>query len=114
MSPKIKLCKEEDCSNQQTTLGYCRLHYLKNWRTIRTVKQQKNSKELNRYVDNILKRNPDKGVQALKENLKDEYQFEQSINEYLYEDDLNTVLQDLGYNKDLDELFDNIKIDDSF
>ena len=114
MSPKIRLCKEEDCNNQQTTSGYCRLHYLKNWREIKAKKKERSVKELNRYIDNIMRKNPDKGVAALKQNLKEEGQFEQSVGEYLYEDDLNSVLEGLGYKSDADLLLEDVKIDETF
>ena len=94
MSPKIRLCREAGCSNQQTTKNYCRLHYLKNWRQIKAKDKEKAAKDLNNYVNAILKRNPDKGLQELKENLKDEDKFEQSVSEMVYEDELNMLMND--------------------
>ncbi|MBI2337306.1 MAG: hypothetical protein HYU97_11160 [Deltaproteobacteria bacterium] len=114
MSPKIKICKEEGCSNQQTTRGYCRLHYLKNWRKIREAKQKKSAKDLNRFIDSVMRKNPDKGIVGLKEELKDEAQLEQTVENYLYEDDLNSALEGLGYKNDIDFIIDNIKIDENF
>ena len=57
MSPKIKICKESDCVSEQTAEGYCRLHYLKSWKKIRTDKKKKSLRALNKNVDNIINMN---------------------------------------------------------
>jgi hypothetical protein len=114
MSPKIKLCKETGCSNQQTTAGFCRLHYLKNWKKIRSEKKRKAAKNLNKYIDNIMRTSPDRPVQGLKEQLRDEPSFERSLDDILYHDSLREVIADLGYREDLDTLIDTIKIDEDY
>lgn len=112
MSPKIKLCKEKNCSNQQTTRGYCRLHYLKNWKKIKEDEKKKAAKDLNRYVENIVKRNPDKSAEAVRQELAGgDFDFEARRKG---SDELDDVISDLGYKSDLDYIFDNIKLDDSF
>ena len=114
MSPKIKLCKEEGCSNQQTTAGFCRLHYLKNWKGIRSEKKKKAAKNLNKYIDNIVKSNPDRAVDGLKSNLRDEPVFEKSLDEMFYNDSVRELMADLGYREDLDTLIDTIKVDEDY
>ena len=32
---KIRICKDEDCKNAATTAGFCRLHFLKNWKELK-------------------------------------------------------------------------------
>jgi len=114
MSPKIKLCKETGCSNQQTTAGYCRLHYLKNWKRIRNEKQRKAAKNLNKYIENIVRSNPDRAVDSLKGNLRDEGTMERSMDEVFAGDSVREVMADLGYREDLDIMIDSIKIDEDF
>lgn len=114
MSPKIKLCKQDGCSNQQTTAGYCRLHYLKNWKQIRTEKKRKAAKNLNKYIDNILRNNPDKAANSLKENLRDEGTLERSMEDIFHHDSFRDVMADLGYREDLDVMIDSIKIDEDY
>ncbi|MDL1873371.1 hypothetical protein FBR05_14420 [Deltaproteobacteria bacterium PRO3] len=114
MSPKIKLCKEAGCNNQQTTSGFCRLHYLKNWRKIQTDKKRKAAKNLNKYIESIVRSNPDRAQRALKDNLRDESTFERSMEEVFYGDSLREVMADLGYREDLDTMIGSIKIDEDF
>jgi hypothetical protein len=114
MSPKIKLCKETGCSNQQTTAGYCRLHYLKNWKRIRAEKQRKAAKNLNKYIENIVRSNPDRAVDTLRGNLRDEPSLERSMEEVFYGDSVREVMADLGYREDLDIMIDSIKIDEDY
>jgi hypothetical protein len=114
MSPKIKLCKETGCSNQQTTAGFCRLHYLKNWKRIRSDKKKKAAKNLNKYIDNILRSNPDRGVETLKGNLKNEGSLERSMDDVFYHDSVRDMMADLGYREDLDVMIDSIKIDEDY
>jgi len=114
MSPKIKLCKETGCSNQQTTAGYCRLHYLKNWKRIRGEKQRKAAKNLNKYIENIVRSNPDRAVDSLKGNLRDEGTMERSMDEVFAGDSVREVMADLGYREDLDIMIDSIKIDEDY
>lgn len=114
MARKIKLCKQESCSNQSTTMGYCRLHYLKNWKKIRSEKKKKAAKNLNKYINSILKSNPDKAVRTLRENLRSEETLERSVDDLVYHDSLRDVMADLGYREDLDMMIDSIKIDEDF
>jgi hypothetical protein len=114
MTRKIKLCQEEGCANQSTTAGFCRLHYLKNWKRIRSDKKKKAAKNLNKYIDSIMKSNPDRTVRTLRDNLQDGETFEKSVDEIVYHDSVREVMADLGYREDLDLMIDSIKIDEDF
>ena len=35
MVNKITICRDDNCNDMQIINGYCRLHYLKNWRKIK-------------------------------------------------------------------------------
>ena len=114
MSPRIKLCKEAGCNNQQTTSGFCRLHYLKNWKKIQADKKLKAAKNLNKYIESIVRSNPDRATDALKGNLRDESTFEKSMDDIFYGDSLREVITDLGYREDLDTMIGSIQVDEDF
>ncbi|MBF0492767.1 MAG: hypothetical protein HQM15_08305 [Deltaproteobacteria bacterium] len=114
MSPKIKICKENKCSNAQTTEGFCRFHYLKNWSKIQAEKKKKSAKALERYVDSILKRNPDAKTVQKRSVDADPLDFEGTTTPFFSRDDFDDVMEDLGYKEDLDRLLDNIKVDKDF
>ncbi len=114
MSPKIKICRESGCMTEQTTDGFCRLHYLKNWKKIRTEKKKKSLRSLNKYVDNIIKNDPDHYVDTLKENLRNPLDFGSASSSFFSRDDVDDVMEELGYKEDLDQMLDNIKVDKGF
>ncbi|MFO1519037.1 MAG: hypothetical protein U1F57_05150 [bacterium] len=114
MSPKIKICKETDCVSEQTTDGFCRLHYLKNWKKIRTDKKKKSLRSLNKYIDNIIKNDPDRYVDTLKDNLRNPLDFGNKNSGVFSRDDFDEIIDELGYKEDLDNMLDNIKVDKEF
>lgn len=113
MSPKIKICKENNCMSEQTTDGFCRLHYLKNWKLIKSEKKKKALKTLNNYVENIIRTNPENYKSSVKNSLFAE-EGEGGGNTYFQKDDIDSVMEDLGYKEDLDRLIDGIKVDKDF
>ncbi len=115
MSPRIKICKEAGCKSEQTIEGYCRLHYLKSWKKVREEKKKKSLRALNRYVDNIIKQNPDKYVENLKDNLRNPLDFEsKDYSSPLFQDEFDTIMEELEFKQDLDQLLNRIKVDKSF
>ncbi len=113
MSPKIKICKENNCMSEQTTDGFCRLHYLKNWKRIKTDKKKKAIKTLNNYVENIIRTNPENYKSGgAKNSLFGDPAAEKHT--YFQRDDIDSVMEDLGYKEDLDRLIDGIKVDKDF
>ncbi len=111
---KIKLCKEPGCSNQQTTMGFCRLCYLKNWKKIRGERKRKAAKNLNKYIDNILRSRPDAPSDALQGHLKSEDTFTRSLDDVFFNDSVREVMEDLGVREDMDRLINSIKVDEDF
>ena len=53
---KIELCREKDCNDLQTTSGFCRLHYLRNWRKIKEQECRASGIPLEEYLDLIIKK----------------------------------------------------------
>lgn len=68
--PRIKICKDKGCRNAQTTGGYCRLHYLQNWKKLKLEQKKKAAKNLNRYVESIMRRNPDRYLEEIKKDIR--------------------------------------------
>ena len=87
---------------------------MKNWKKVKAEKQQKAAKNLNRYIEGILKSNPDGAVATLRSNLRNEDIFNKSLDEVFYRDSFREVMSDLGYRDNLDQMIDSIKIDETF
>ena len=111
---KIKICIEEGCKNAQTTEKYCRLHYLKNWKKIREETQKKAADRLNKYVDGICKKNPDRYVDVIRREIKTgSGEIVKATDEV--GDNMEEGL-DMGFQDDevLDQLLSRIKVDKDF
>lgn len=67
---KIKICKEEGCSDAATTAGYCRLHYLKRWKAIKDAERETAARRLNRYIERICRENPDDYMDVIRRDLR--------------------------------------------
>ena len=78
---KKKFCAESGCRKAAQSQGYCRLHYLANWRHIKLNKQIKAESRLNSFVDRIAKKYPKDFMEKIKEGLEDEDKFKQVAQE---------------------------------
>lgn len=110
---RIRICKEEDCQNAQTTAGYCRLHYLRNWKRLKEEKQKVSAERLNKYVDRMSRRFPGRYVDEIKKELRrgvfedgpapvdDEAEaFSSPFAEAEYKEEIDQLLHDLKIEKD--------------
>ncbi|OGR03374.1 MAG: hypothetical protein A2284_04960 [Deltaproteobacteria bacterium RIFOXYA12_FULL_61_11] len=50
----IELCKEQNCNDAQIVAGYCRLHYIKNWRQLKTKEAKVHDLTLDDYLKQVL------------------------------------------------------------
>lgn len=112
--PKIRLCKEKECHNSRTTEGYCRLHYLRHWKQLRLEKRKKAADKLNRYVENLMKRNPKQYVEEIKKDLRSK-DFEDRIeSQFGPEEPPENLFEVPTSDEDLEGILDGIKIEKEF
>lgn len=110
---RIKICKEEGCHNAQTTAGYCRVHYLKNWKTIKKEQQEKAAKRLNRYIEAVMKKYPNKYIEVIKEDInQDKFKRHDTGSEEL--DDLYRLFNEPTYEEDVERLIKELKIEKNY
>ncbi len=110
---KVKLCKEKGCNNTSTTDGYCRVHYLKNWREIKDKAKQRALKSLNKYIDHIMHKNPNGYIDDIREDLRDFDQFKSKAEAFNSDDDFHDVMEEIS-SDDVTKIIGNIKVDDSY
>ncbi len=110
---KVKICKDTGCQNTATTLGYCRIHYLKNWHEIKREQKAKSVQNLNRYIEHVMKANPDGYLDVIRHDLHDEDHFRETAEHFMSDEDFNDMLQDIG-DDDIANIIGSIKIDDSY
>ena len=114
---KIKICIEQGCKNAQTTKDYCRLHYLKNWKSIKEVAQKKAADRLNKYVDGICNKHPDKYVDVVRRDIRQGKGDQvKAVDEGMTGNHGEGFSEDLGFENDegLDRLLTNIKLDKNY
>lgn len=110
---RVKLCKVKGCRNTSTTMGYCRIHYLKNWKQIKEKQKKKAVDSLNKYIEHIMRKNPDGYLEAIREDLKNRDQFNRKVDNYFSSDDVSDVFDEMGFD-DMNRLIGSLKIDDSY
>ena len=111
---RIKICKEINCKDAATTKGYCRLHYLKHWKTIRADEKNRSAKRLDCYVEYVYKNNPDNYLDIIKQDIKSE-DFDSYIEESFSEKtEAGSLFDDPAYEEDIEKLIDDLKIEKGF
>lgn len=106
---RIRICKEEDCKNAATSGGYCRLHFLKNWKRLKEEEHERAAKKLNRYVESIMRRHPERYVEIIKKELRSR-RFDKHIDEHFgYDDDENDPFNEPNYDDDVRDLIEKFR-----
>ena len=87
-----RLCKVRDCDQVANVDEYCRYHYLLLWKKIQTRKHILNDGKLEKYVEDLTSRYPDKFLEVIRKDLKTEKDFLSVIQEMeLDENALNEI-----------------------
>lgn len=76
-----RLCKVRDCDQVAGVDVYCRYHYLLLWKKIQIRKQILNDSKLEKYIEDLTLRYPDKFLEVIKKDLKTEKDFLSVIQE---------------------------------
>lgn len=76
-----RLCRVRDCDQAATSEAYCRYHYLLNWKRIQVRRKILMDGKLERYVDELTSRYPDKFLEMIRKDLRTEKDFVAAIAE---------------------------------
>ena len=76
-----RLCRVRDCDQIAAVEIYCRYHYLLNWKRIQAKREILAGGKLERYVDELTSRYPDKFLDVLRKDLRTEKDFMSAIAE---------------------------------
>lgn len=80
-SKSERICAQSGCTSAPQTKGYCRLHYISNWKHIQFNNQVKAERRLNAYIDKVAKKYPKDYLEKIKEGLEDEGRFKEMAQE---------------------------------
>jgi hypothetical protein len=103
------ICREIACESLATTSGYCRLHYIKNWKKIKRKEQILAEGKLVQYIHELVAKYPERYIEAIRQDLSSDKDFAKVIHDL----DLDESVDDFdAENPDnVDSLIDTIKRD---
>lgn len=81
-----RYCKVKDCDQLDLVDGYCRYHYLLLWKRIQTRKKILADGKLERYIEDLTSRYPDKYIEMIRKDLRTEKDFASAIQELEIDD----------------------------
>lgn len=95
-------CIEKGCDNPATTLGFCRFHYIKNWKEIKRKQQILTEGKLQLFIEDLVSKYPIKNVESVLSDLADEKSFYGILQELNIESD-DSDYYDSGEEEDDDD-----------
>ena len=102
------VCREVACEGLATSGGYCRLHYIKNWKKIKRKELILKEGKLNQYIEELVAKYPDKYIEAIRQDLAADKDFAKVI----YDLDLDESVDDFEVEgESLDAIVGDIKRD---
>ncbi|MFH1873772.1 MAG: hypothetical protein ABH859_01110 [Pseudomonadota bacterium] len=107
--PRIKICKHKDCQNAATTAGYCRLHYLKNWKKIKREEEIKAAKTLNSYIESVCQKHPDRYMEVIKSDIRSK-NFEDRLQETFGYEEPENLFDDPACDEEITFVLKKLKI----
>jgi hypothetical protein len=82
-----RYCRVKDCDQAATVDGgYCRFHYLLFWKNIQSRRKILSEGKLERYIEELTARYPDKFLELLRKDLRSEKDFTAAIQELEIDD----------------------------
>jgi hypothetical protein len=102
------VCREVACDGLATSAGYCRMHYIKNWKKIKRKELILKEGKLNQYIEELVAKYPDKYIEAIRQDLANDKDFAKVI----YDLDLDESVDDFDVEgENLDSVVGDIKRD---
>lgn len=104
------ICREVACELMSTTGGYCRMHYIKNWKRIKRKEMILKERKLNHYIEELVSKYPDKYIEAIRQDLANEKDFAKVISDLEIDESLEEFENDNAPQVE-ENLIDNLKRD---
>lgn len=99
-----RYCRAKDCDQISSVESYCRYHYLLFWKKIQVRKEILVDGKLEKYVDDLTSRYPDKFLEVLRKDLRTtkdflaaiaELEIDESAGEGEFEEDAQTYIDEV-------------------
>ena len=103
VDPKDDSCVEKSCDNIRSTLSWCRLHYIKNWKGIQRKKEILAEGKLQEYIEELISKYPPKYIEAIMNDLSDDKEFYKVLNELNITNEFDFEEEDFEADNDDDD-----------
>ncbi len=101
-------CRETACEGLATSSGYCRLHYIKNWKKVKRKELILKEGKLNQYIEELVSKYPDRYIDAIRNDLSSDKEFGKVVHDL----ELDEGIDDFdGEGENIDTLIENIRRD---
>ena len=114
VDPKDDSCIEKSCDNIRTTLSWCRLHYIKNWKHIQRKQDILKEGKLQEFIEELISKYPPKYIEAIIKDLADDRDFYRVLNELNITSEFEFEEDDFESANDDDDAGDDIGIEQTF
>lgn len=102
------ICREVGCEGLAVASAYCRLHYIKNWKKIKRKEMILKEGKLNRYIEELVAKYPDKYIEVIRNDLADDKEFGKVVSDL----ELDESIDEFEIETDsVDSLIDSIRRD---
>ncbi len=101
-----RYCRSRDCDQIAMVDGYCRYHYLLFWKRIQIRKKILADDELERYVEELTARYPDKFLEMIRRDLRTEKDFLSAIQEL----EIDEGAIDNDYEEDTQSFIEEVRV----
>ncbi len=88
-----RLCRARDCDQAAAVDQYCRFHYLLLWKKIQNRRKILADGKLEKYVDDLTSRYPDKYLEMIRKDLRTEKDFMGAIQELELDESANNEME---------------------
>ena len=98
-------CLERNCDAPASTKGFCRLHYISNWKNVKKREAILIDGKLQDFIEDLAKKYPLKSIELVLNDLSDEKSFFAALNEMDIEsmdDDQDTISEEGADDDDQD------------
>ena len=100
-----RICRVAECDQVARVDGYCRYHYLAMWKRIQARKKILTEGKLEKYIEELTARYPDKFLEILRKDLKSAKDFMHVLQEL----EIDDIGDDSGYEEDDQTYMDEIR-----
>jgi hypothetical protein len=98
-------CREPGCEHEFVLVGYCRMHYIKNWRRIKRKEAILASGQLNNYVEELVNKYPDKYLDVIRQDLATEKEWGKVVVDL----ELEATDEEGGAEEDIDAVAEGVR-----